>query len=161
MAYKDEYEVARLHSAASYGAKPVFHLSPPLVTKIDPATGRRRKIALPGWLALPLFRVLRHGKHLRGTPFDPFGRQYERRTERTLIEQYVGDLRAAIAALRPDTLDVAVAIAQLPDMIRGFGPVKEANRLKAEQHRAALLPRLAATPQPVPANQIPQRANGP
>jgi indolepyruvate ferredoxin oxidoreductase len=152
MAYKDEYEVARLHSEASYGAKPVFHLSPPLVTKIDPATGRRRKIALPGWLALPLFRVLRHGKHLRGTAFDPFGRQQERRTERALIAQYISDLRSAMTALRPDTLDVAVAIAQLPDMIRGFGPVKEANRLKAEEQRRALLPRLAATPQPVPAN---------
>ena len=67
MAYKDEYEVARLHAAATYGEKPVFHLSPPLITGIDPATGRRRKIALPGWLALPLFRVLRHGKRLRGT----------------------------------------------------------------------------------------------
>ena len=61
MSYKDEYEVARLHAAAKYGEKPVFHLSPPLITGIDPATGRRRKIALPGWLALPLFRVLRMG----------------------------------------------------------------------------------------------------
>jgi indolepyruvate ferredoxin oxidoreductase len=149
MAYKDEYEVARLHTATSYGEKPVFHLSPPLVTGIDPATGRRRKIALPGWLALPLFRVLRHGKHLRGTAFDPFGRQHERRMERALIEQYIGDLRSALAALRPDTLDVAVAIAQLPDMIRGFGPVKDANRIQAEEQRRALLPRLTAVA-PVP-----------
>ena len=67
----------------------MFHLSPPLITRIDPATGRRSKIAIPGWLALPLFRVLRHGKVLRGTVFDPFGRQDERRTERALIEQYV------------------------------------------------------------------------
>ncbi len=87
LAYKDEYEVARLHAAASYGEKPVFHLSPPLTRGIDPATGRRRKVALPGWFALPLFRVLRHGKHLRGTPIDPFGRQQERRTERALIER--------------------------------------------------------------------------
>ena len=57
MAYKDEYEVARLHAAATYGEKPRFHLSPPLITGIDPATGRRRKIALPGWVALPLFRA--------------------------------------------------------------------------------------------------------
>ena len=57
MAYKDEYEVARLHASATYGAKPAFHLSPPLITGIDPATGRRRKVAIPGWLALPLFRV--------------------------------------------------------------------------------------------------------
>jgi indolepyruvate ferredoxin oxidoreductase len=151
MAYKDEYEVARLHAAASYGEKPRFHLSPPLITGIDPATGRRRKIALPGWLALPLFRVLRHGKHLRGTALDLFGRQNERRMERLLIDQYIGDLRVALAALRPDTLDVAVAIAQLPDMIRGFGPVKDANRLKAEEQRRVLLPRLAAAPLPVAA----------
>jgi indolepyruvate ferredoxin oxidoreductase len=151
MAYKDEYEVARLHAAATYGEKPVFHLSPPLPVGIDPATGRRRKIAVPGWLALPLFRVLRHGKHLRGTAFDLFGRQHERRMERALIEQYVGDLRSALAALRPDTLDVAVAIAQLPDMIRGFGPVKEANRMKAAEQRRALLPRLADSAVPVTA----------
>ena len=146
MAYKDEYEVARLHVSATYGDKPVFHLSPPLITGFDPATGRRRKIALPGWLALPLFRVLRHGKHLRGTPLDVFGRQAERKMERALVDQYIGDLHTALGALRPDTLDVAVAIAQLPDMIRGFGPVKEANRLKAEQQRQTLLARLAPAP---------------
>jgi indolepyruvate ferredoxin oxidoreductase len=146
MAYKDEYEVARLHAAASYGEKPVFHLSPPLITGIDPATGRRRKVALPGWMALPLFRVLRHGKYLRGTPLDLFGRQHERQMERALIQQYIGDIRAVLAALRADTLDVAVAIAQLPDMIRGFGPVKEANHEKAEEQRRALLARLAPAP---------------
>ena len=151
MAYKDEYEVARLHADATYGDKPVFHLSPPLPTGIDPATGRRRKIAVPGWLALPLFRVLRHGRHLRGTALDLFGRQHERRMERALIEQYIGDLRSTVAALRADTLDVAVAIAQLPDMIRGFGPVKEANRMKAQEQRSALLPRLADRPVPVAA----------
>jgi indolepyruvate ferredoxin oxidoreductase len=146
MAYKDEYEVARLHAAATYGEKPVFHLSPPLMPGLDPATGRRRKVALPGWLALPLFRALRHGRHLRGTVLDPFGRQAERRMERALIEQYIGDLRVVLATLRPETLDVAVAIAQLPDMVRGFGPVKDANRAKAETERRALLARLAAGP---------------
>ena len=151
MAYKDEYEVARLHAAATYGEKPQFHLSPPLITGTDPATGRRRKIALPGWLALPLFRVLRHGKHLRGTALDLFGRQQERRMERALIEQYVGDLHTVVAALRPERLDVAVAITQLPDTIRGFGPVKEANRIKAEEQRRALLTRLTAEPVPVAA----------
>jgi indolepyruvate ferredoxin oxidoreductase len=151
MAYKDEYEVARLHAAGTYGERPRFHLSPPLITGTDPATGRRRKIALPGWLALPLFRVLRHGKHLRGTALDLFGRQQERRMERALIEQYVGDLHTVVAALRPNRLDVAVAIAQLPDTIRGFGPVKEANRVKAEEQRRALLTRLTAEPVPVAA----------
>jgi indolepyruvate ferredoxin oxidoreductase len=151
MAYKDEYEVARLHAAASYGEKPVFHLSPPLITGIDPATGRRRKIALPGWLALPLFHVLRHGKHVRGTALDVFGRQHERRVERALIEQYIADLHRVLADLRPETLDVAVAIAALPDMIRGFGPVKEANRARAQKERSALLERITARPAPVAA----------
>jgi indolepyruvate ferredoxin oxidoreductase len=75
-----------------------------------------------------------------------FGLQQERRQERGLIEQYTGDLRTALAALRPETLDVAVAIAQLPDVIRGFGPVKDANRAKAEEQRRGLLARLAAAP---------------
>jgi indolepyruvate ferredoxin oxidoreductase len=150
MAYKDEYEVARLHADASYGARPVFHLSPPLIARTDPATGRPRKMAVPGWLALPLFRVLRHGKVLRGTRLDPFGRLAERRQERALRDTYIADLRAALAALRLDTLDTAVALAELPDMVRGFGPVKDANRRKAEARRATLLARLAAaSPWPV------------
>jgi indolepyruvate ferredoxin oxidoreductase len=146
MAYKDEYEVARLHASATYGAKPAFHLSPPLITGIDPVTGRRRKIAIPGWLALPLFRALQHGKRLRGTRLDLFGRQHERTLERALVEQYVGDVRSMLRLLRPETLDIAVALAQLPDTIRGFGPVKEANRLKAEEQRRLLLARLAPAP---------------
>ena len=64
--------------------KPVFHLAPPLLARTDPATGRPRKMAVPGWLALPLFRALRHGKILRGTRLDPFGWLAERRHERAL-----------------------------------------------------------------------------
>jgi indolepyruvate ferredoxin oxidoreductase len=139
MAYKDEYEVARLHAAATYGERPVFHLSPPLINRFDPATGRRGKVAIPGWLALPLFRVLHHGKYLRGTVLDLFGRQSERVWERALIGQYEADLKVAMDALRPDTLETAVSLAELPDQIRGFGPVKEANRTKAEARRKVLL----------------------
>jgi indolepyruvate ferredoxin oxidoreductase len=146
MAYKDEYEVARLHASTTYGEKPVFHLSPPLLHRFDPATGRRGKIAVPGWAALPLFRVLRHGKVLRGTVLDLFGRQAERKWERALIRQYEADLNTAMAALRPDTLKAAVGLASLPDVIRGFGPVKEANREKAEAKRGALLAALDAPP---------------
>jgi indolepyruvate ferredoxin oxidoreductase len=146
MAYKDEYEVARLHAEASYGARPVFHLAPPLIARTDPATGRPRKMAVPGWLALPLFRVLRHGKVLRGSRLDPFGWLADRRRERILRDTYVADLRGALAALRPDTLDTAMALAELPDMIRGFGPVKDANRAKAEARRATLLALLDAPP---------------
>ena len=144
MAYKDEYEVARLHAAATYGEKPIFHLSPPLLHRFDPATNRRGKIAVPGWLALPLFSVMRHGKLLRGTVLDPFGYQAERKWERALIGQYVADLRAAMAALRPDTLESAISLAALPDQIRGFGPVKEANRDNVEAQRGDLLARLQA-----------------
>ncbi len=147
MAYKDEYEVARLHAAATYGEKPEFHMSPPLITDMDKATGRRRKIAIPGWFAMPLFRVLRHGKKLRGTPLDPFGYQAERRSESALIRQYAADLQTVLAAVRPDNLNTAVALAELPEQIRGFGPVKDANRAKAEATRTRLLGQLA---QPVP-----------
>jgi indolepyruvate ferredoxin oxidoreductase len=139
MAYKDEYEVARLHAAATYGEKPEFHMSPPLITRMDPATGRRRKIAIPGSVALPLFRVLRHGKLVRGTPLDPFGYQEERRQERALIGQYTADLRSILAALTPANLPTAIALADLPDQIRGFGPVKDANREKAQARRTQLL----------------------
>jgi indolepyruvate ferredoxin oxidoreductase len=147
MAYKDEYEVARLHAAATYGEKPEFHMSPPLTRGIDKATGRRRKVAIPGWLGLPLFRVLRFGKLVRGTALDPFGYQAERRQERALVDQYVADLRLVLAGLTAANFDTAVALAELPDQIRGFGPVKDANREKAMVRRAALL---AALSQPAP-----------
>jgi indolepyruvate ferredoxin oxidoreductase len=143
MAYKDEYEVARLHAASTYGEKPAFHMSPPLTRGIDKATGRRKKIAIPGWLGLPLFRVLRHGKAVRGTALDPFGYQAERRAERALASQYAGDLRTLLAGLTTANFTTAVALAELPDQIRGFGPVKDANRAKAEVRRTELLARWA------------------
>jgi indolepyruvate ferredoxin oxidoreductase len=147
MAYKDEYEVARLHAAATYGEKPEFHMSPPLITGMDKATGRRRKIAIPGALALPLFRVLRHGKAVRGSILDPFGYQAERRHERALIDQYISDIRTVLAGLSPANLPVAVKLAELPDQIRGFGPVKDVNRTKAQLRRQQLLEELS---RPVP-----------
>ena len=144
LAYKDEYEVARLHAAADYGADPVFHMAPPLLTRVDPATGRRRKIAIPGRLARPLFQVLQHGKLLRGTPLDPFGWQADRRHERALIAQYRADLRGILPILRADTLAPAAELARLPLDIRGFGPIKEASLNEAAPRRAALLERLRA-----------------
>jgi indolepyruvate ferredoxin oxidoreductase len=127
---------------ATYGKKVAFHMSPPLVRGIDKATGRRRKIAIPGWLGLPLFHVMRYGKVVRGSRLDPFGYQQERRQERALVEQYSHDLRTVIAGLTPENLDTAVALAALPDQIRGFGPVKDANRAKAEAQRTGLLQRM-------------------
>ncbi len=146
MAYKDEYEVARLHAAASYAPGVVFQMSPPLIARIDPRTGRRNKIAIPGWLASPLFRVLRRGKAVRGTVLDPFGYQAERKAERALIEQYIADLRAALAALRPDTIGTVMSLASLPDTIRGFGLVKDNARAKAETRRKELIAALNNPP---------------
>ena len=151
LAYKDEYEVARLHAAADYGAEPVFHLAPPLVSGIDKATGRRRKIAIPGRLALPLFRLLRHGKALRGTPLDPFGWQADRREERSLMAQYEADISACLPKLRTDTLAAATDLAGLPLDIRGFGPIKARAMQDAVKRRTALLATIDA---PVMASQL-------
>ena len=144
LAYKDEYEVARLHAAATYGDEPVFHMAPPLLSRLDPATGRRRKIKVPGRIALPLFRFLRHGKALRGSAFDPFGWQRDRRLERALADEYEQDLRHVLDRVRPDTLADAVSLAALPQDIRGFGPVKAASLEAARPKREALLRRLDA-----------------
>ena len=129
-------------SDAGYGPDTTFHMAPPLITRLDPATGRRRKLALPGRLMLPLFRLLRHGKRLRGTALDPFGWQRERRMEQDLIAQYEADMTRALASLRPETVDAAVRLASLPQAIRGFGPVKEESRKAAQDARAELLAQL-------------------
>jgi indolepyruvate ferredoxin oxidoreductase len=146
MAYKDEYEVARLHAAAAYAPGAVFHMSPPLITRVDTRTGRQNKVAIPGWLALPLFRLLRRGKAVRGTALDPFGYQAERKAERASIEHYIADLRTALAGLRPETMETAVSLASLPDSIRGFGPVKDNARAKAAARRKQLVAALTSPP---------------
>ena len=145
-AYKDEYEVARLHAAAAYGERPVFHMAPPLISRIDPATGRKKKVAISGRVALPLFRLLRHGKVLRGTPLDPFGWQADRRAERAFARDTEASLEAAIGKLRPANLDTAIALADIPMHVRGFGPIKEAAMRDAAPQRATLLAALDTTP---------------
>ncbi len=145
-AYKDEYEVARLHAAAEYGEKPVFHMAPPLIAGLDPATGRRRKVAISGRVALPLFRALRHGKMLRGTVLDPFGWQADRRAERAFARDVEADIVRATGALASATLDTAVALADIPMNVRGFGPVKEQAMREAGVLRAGLLAALHAKP---------------
>ena len=154
-AIKDEYEVARQHAAASYGDAPIFHLAPPLISGTDKATGRPRKRAIPGWLALPLFRILQHGKALRGTPLDLFSYQHERRAERALADRYETDLQSFLPRLRPDTLDAAISLAELPMAIRGFGPVKAAAMIDAAAKRTALLDRIMHHATPVRAAMEP------
>lgn len=152
MAYKDEYEVARLHLAAAetYGdpANLKFHMAPPLITGTDPATGRRRKIAVPGKLALPVFRVLARMKGLRGRVFDPFGWQHDRRIERRAMREYLDDISLIARTLNPASLDTATTLAQIPQQVRGYGPVKQASFNDAWAKRAALRARLTAPAQP-------------
>ncbi len=139
LAPKDEYEVARLHAATAYGPNPVFHLAPPLISRTDPATGRPRKRAIPGRIALPLFRLLQHGRVLRGTVLDPFGWQAERRAERAFANQWEADLHAALARLAPATLERTIRLAAEPIEVRGFGPVKHAAMEASAARRTILL----------------------
>jgi indolepyruvate ferredoxin oxidoreductase len=153
MAYKDEYEVARLYTDGSF-AKQVaasfdgdlkleFHLAPPLLAKHDPVTGRPRKMNFGAWM-MGAFGFLARFKFLRGTPFDPFGYSSERRTERRLIEEYRAVVEEIVHALTAENHALAVAIASIPEKIRGFGPVKEKHLTAAKAEEAALLARFRA-----------------
>jgi indolepyruvate ferredoxin oxidoreductase len=154
MAYKDEYEVARLYTDGAFlkqvetefdgdNLRFEFHLAPPLLARIDKSTGLPRKMSFGPWL-LPVFRLLAKLKGLRGTPFDPFGRTLERRTERKLIGDYEAMLDEVLAKLTPDNHHVAVGLAAIPEKIRGFGHVKQQHLTAAKADEAALLEQLRA-----------------
>ncbi|CAM4042927.1 indolepyruvate ferredoxin oxidoreductase family protein [Bordetella tumulicola] len=144
MAYKDEYEVARLYTDGTFQQQLReqfegdytlrFHMAPPLLARKDPRTGVPRKIAM-GPMTLTALRVLARGKSLRGTWLDLFGRSAERREERALIDQYRQIIETLLEHLTAANLAQAARIAALPDQIRGFGHVKSANVAK---YRAAL-----------------------
>jgi len=148
MAYKDEYEVARLFATDKFRLqlrdnfsgdfKLRFHLSPPLLARIDPATGRPRKYAVPGWM-LNVFGGLAKLKSLRGTVFDPFGYSAERRAERELIDHYNTTLQRVLQQLTRENRAIAIDIAALPEKIRGFGPIKAESMKKAELRERELL----------------------
>ncbi|MCY4097932.1 MAG: indolepyruvate ferredoxin oxidoreductase family protein, partial [Rhodospirillales bacterium] len=148
MAYKDEYEVARLYTDGmflrrikeTFTGRPslTFHLAPPLFAPRDPATGKLRKLTFGPWM-LPAFRVLARLRFLRGTPFDPFGWTRERRTERAEIRRYEGLLQTVGERLSPDNHPTAVALASLPEHIRGFGHVKEEHLARARTLETELL----------------------
>lgn len=148
MAYKDEYEVARLYTDGAFlkqlgmqfsaHEKLEFHLAPPLLAKIDPVTGHPRKMTFGPWM-MKAFSLLARMKHLRGTAWDVFGRTHERKTERRLIADYEAMLDEFAKTLDTGRLDTAVALARIPEKIRGFGHVKERHLKAAEGERAALL----------------------
>ena len=146
LAYKDEYEVARLHAETLDAAlaerfegirRVRFHLAPPILARRD-ADGRPKKSAFGPWM-MPVFRILARLKVLRGTPLDPFGRTEERRMERALIADYEADLDRLIAGLTPETRAIAAERAALPLEIRGFGHVKAGAAAAAAERRAALM----------------------
>ncbi len=146
MAYKDEYEVARLllgpegravaESVGGTDATVTWHLHPPMLK----ALGFDRKLGLGSW-ATPMLAALRRAKRLRHTRFDPFGRTEMRRAERALPGEYIGAMTTVYRALSIDTLDEAAAIAQLADQVRGYEDLK---LRRIAEYRSELTARVAA-----------------
>jgi indolepyruvate ferredoxin oxidoreductase len=155
LAYKDEYEVARLHADAAFRSKidnmfegdfkVVYHLAPPLLARKDPSTGEPRKIRFGPWVG-SLFTLLSKLKGLRQTPFDIFGYTEERRMERSLIREYEQTVEALLGGLDAGNHALAVQIASLPDEMRGFGYIKARNVAAARKKGEELLGRYRAAP---------------
>jgi indolepyruvate ferredoxin oxidoreductase len=149
MAYKDEYEVARLYTGQAFkrqlhdafegeNMRLTFHLAPPLLAKIDPSSGKPRKMTFGPWM-MKAFGVLQRFRGLRGTAFDPFGYTAERKDERARIGKYRARLEALLAELDPARLAVTVEIAGLPEKIRGYGHVRAKNAGEADAREEVLL----------------------
>ena len=166
MAYKDEYEVARLHLDAVEQAKlhaefgedvkVWFNLHPPLLR----AMGLQRKLKLGPWF-VPAFRSLYRSRRLRGTKLDPFGRAKVRRVERELIGEYEQLVGEALNLLTPENHDSVVELLELPDLIRGYEDIKLRNVLLYRKRADAALKRLRAGKPPLAASgQLPPRPQG-
>jgi indolepyruvate ferredoxin oxidoreductase len=157
LAYKDEYEVARLHANGDFEKKiesmfegdykVVYHLAPPLLARIDPASGEPRKMRFGPWM-LPVFKMLAPMKRLRGTAFDVFGYTAERRTERALFAEYESTIERLLKDLSAQNHGTAVQIASLPEEIRGFGHIKMRNFAAAAKKREQLLAAFGASLKP-------------
>jgi indolepyruvate ferredoxin oxidoreductase len=148
LAYKDEYEVARLYTDGAFQAqlarqfegrpRLAIHLAPPLFAARDPVTGQLKKKAYGPWM-LRAMALLARARRLRGTAFDPFGRSAERRVERRLIADYRALIEELLEGLSLDNHKVAVELARLPEQIRGYGHVKQRHLQSAAQRQAELL----------------------
>ncbi len=147
MAYKDEYEVARLHSDPAFKARIAnmfegdyqvkYHLAPPLLSKRD-AHGHLVKQQFGSWVG-KVFPLLAKLRFLRGTMLDPFGHTDERKTERALITQYRDTITSLCASLTAENLPQVVEVANIPEEIRGYGHVKERHLHNAKEKEARLL----------------------
>jgi indolepyruvate ferredoxin oxidoreductase len=160
MAYKDEYEVARLYTNGHFERQVAtafegenltyeFHLAPPLFARKDPVTGVPRKMSFGPWM-MRAFRALAPLRVLRGTPLDVFGYTHERKTERQLIRDFEGLIGEIMRKLTPANHAIAVGLAGIPQKIRGFGHIKERNLKSAKAEEAALLGRFREPEQPMP-----------
>ena len=156
MAYKDEYEVARLYTNDVFAKKIAgmfegdykikFHLAPPLLAKKD-TKGHLIKQEFGPWM-MTAFKLLANCRGVRGTFFDPFGHTSERKMERTLIVAYRQTVSALLEKLDVNNLATAVAIASIPEDIRGYGHVKERHLVAARLKEAALLEKLTTSDSP-------------
>jgi indolepyruvate ferredoxin oxidoreductase len=160
MAYKDEYEVARLYTnghferqvASAFEGENLtyeFHMAPPILAKKDSVTGLPRKTSFGPWM-LKAMGVLAKFKALRGTPLDVFGYTHERRTERQLVREFEGVIEEIVARLNADNHAMAIGLAGIPQKIRGFGHVKERNLKVAKAEEADLLAKFRVEPRPLP-----------
>jgi indolepyruvate ferredoxin oxidoreductase len=157
LAYKDEYEVARLYSDPKFlqrlrgefegDFKIEINMAPPIFQRRDPRTGRYRKYAFGAWM-LPILKLLQRGKCLRGTSFDLFGYTQHRREERSLIREYESAIEQVLGALTPATHRIAVEIAKIPEQIRGYDIVKELSIGRARARQRELLTSFHAEPRP-------------
>jgi indolepyruvate ferredoxin oxidoreductase len=149
LAYKDEYEVARLYTNGEFARQLAaefegeyrlrLHLAPPWrFNPRDPLTGRHRKWTFGAWI-FPLLRLLARGRVLRGTPLDPFGFSAHRRLERRLVRDYEARVEELLAGLSPESFELAVEIARIPELVRGFDSVKEEQLGHARAKEAELL----------------------
>jgi indolepyruvate ferredoxin oxidoreductase len=158
LAYKDEYEVARLFTDGKFEQqlrdqfegdfKFNFNLAPPILGGGKDALGRPKKRAFGAWM-MPVFRTLAKLRVLRATPLDIFGYSADRKLERELIAAYEKDVDTALGLLSQVTHDTAVELLNLPDRIRGYGPVKEKAVADAKARHAQLTADLA-NPPPAP-----------
>jgi indolepyruvate ferredoxin oxidoreductase len=156
MAYKDEYEVARLYTRPEYkqavedvfgkNTKLTFLLAPPMISKKN-HKGELTKKSFGPWMMMS-FKLLRKLKVLRGGSFDIFGKTEERAMERRLRDEYLERLEKLSAGLRADNHALAVEIASIPDDIRGYGHVKERAVVAAEKKLAGLMAKWNAGPAP-------------
>ena len=153
MAYKDEYEVARLYTDGGFTDKIAqnftgdyklkFHLAPPLMNSELDDQGRPKKKQFGGWMK-GAFSIMARMKGLRGTGFDIFGHTAERRMERQLRDDYLRDIPDLLNRLTPATLELITQIASIPDDIRGFGPVKEKSVAEAQARKHKLMDQLSS-----------------